>query len=90
MKSSQVKLLCDVFDFGNPAPILREVWEQINAVVEQRNGIAHGRLTPEEVGRRYSHDEIMALIQVWEDRWSDFLSWIEGECQGPGFYLASR
>jgi hypothetical protein len=90
MKASQVSLFCDLFDLGNPAPVLREAWDQINAVVDQRNGIAHGRLTPEEVGRRYSHDEIMRLIRVWGDRWNDFLGWVEPQCQGSAFYLSKR
>ncbi|MEU8431274.1 hypothetical protein [Micromonospora sp. NPDC048887] len=90
MKRSQVKLFCELFDLGNPAPVLREVWERIDTVVDERNGIAHGRLTPEEVGRRYSHGEMLNLIDVWGARWSDFLDWIEPQCQGSSFYLSKR
>jgi hypothetical protein len=90
MKASQVQVFCEVFDLGDPGPVLREVWNRIDAVVEERNGIAHGRLTPEEVGRRYSHEEVLKLIQLWGDRWSDFLTWVESKCQGPAFYLTRR
>ena len=87
MKASQVKLFCEVFEFGDPGPILREVWGKIDSIVDQRNGIAHGRLLPDEVGRNFTHDEIINLITAWEDRWTDFLDWIEGKCSEKKFYL---
>jgi hypothetical protein len=90
MKASQVALFCEVFDLGHPAATLKEAWLQIDAVVDQRNGIAHGRLTPEQVGRDFSHDDILRLIQMWEDRWTDFVTWVEANCQGPQFYLQKR
>jgi hypothetical protein len=68
MKNSQVAVFCRVFDLGDPLPVLREVWPRINIVVDQRNGIAHGRLTPEEVGRTYTHAEVLGLISLWELR----------------------
>jgi hypothetical protein len=90
MKSSQVVVFCDVFDFGHPGPILREAWDRIDNIVDQRNGIAHGRLTPEEVGRNYSHSDLLKLIDLWETRWEDFLGWIESHCKGTKFYLAKQ
>ena len=90
MKASQVKVFCDIFDLGDPAPVLREVWDRINAIVDQRNAVAHGRLRPEEVGRDYSHDEMLQLTASWEARWTDFLTWVESNCHGRAFYLAQR
>jgi hypothetical protein len=90
MKASQVAVFCSVFDLGDPLPVLREVWPRINTVVDQRNGIAHGRLTPEEVGRTYTHDEIMRLISLWESRWTEFLTWVEATCQMPQAFLNKR
>ena len=54
MKRSQVSLFCDIFELGDPGTILKEVWGRLDTIVTERNGIAHGRLTPEEVGRNYS------------------------------------
>lgn len=90
MKSSQVSVFCEIFELGDPAPILREIWFGINAVVDQRNGVAHGRLRPEEVGRDYSHDDILRLINSWEARWLDFLNWVEFKCGHEAFFLAKR
>jgi hypothetical protein len=88
MKSSQVKLFCEVFDLGDPAKILRTIWPKIDTIVDRRNGIAHGRLTPDEVGRNYTHNEVTALIQEWSDSWISFLDWVESSCKGTSFYMA--
>ncbi|MFI0799785.1 MAE_28990/MAE_18760 family HEPN-like nuclease [Amycolatopsis lurida] len=87
MKSSQVKLFCEVFDFGDPGPILRGAWHRLNTIVDQRNSIAHGSRAPEEVGRGYSHNDILNLINIWETSWMDFLTWVESSCKGKKFYL---
>lgn len=80
MKASQVRLFCDLFDLGDPGPVLREVWPQLDTIVDLRNGIAHGRLTPDEVGRNYTHDEVLTLVNLWEIRWLEFIDWIENCC----------
>ncbi len=70
MKSTQVRLLCELFDLGDPAPVLREVWDRLDSIVSQRNLIAHGSSTPEDVGRGYTSAEIEVLVDLWERRWS--------------------
>jgi hypothetical protein len=87
MKASQVALFCQTFGFGDPVPVLEEVWTKLNGVVDQRNGIAHGRYTSEEVGRAYSHDEVLDLITEWEEKWLSFLDWVENHCANTTFYL---
>lgn len=88
MKSTQVAVFCKVFDFDHPAVTLNDIWAKIDTIVDQRNGIAHGRLTPDEVGRIYTHDDIVALINRWEDRWIAFLDSIEAHCSERAFYLS--
>ncbi len=46
--------------FGIDVPLLSELrlFGRIDELVENRNAIAHGRRTPEEVGGRYSQSEI--------------------------------
>jgi hypothetical protein len=73
MKTSQIRVWCELFEIANPNLVLRRTWGKIEAVVSERNGVAHGRLTPEEVGRGYSEPEIRQLIFDWRDDWLDFL-----------------
>lgn len=86
MKRSQVELFCEIFDLGDPGPVLQEVWGRLNTVVTERNGIAHGSLTPEEVGRNYSLAEIQMLVNVWQQRWTDFIDRVESRAQHRSFY----
>ena len=90
MKRSQVVLFCDIFELGDPGPILKEVWSRLDTVVTERNGIAHGRLTPEEVGRCYSLGEIRELVDLWETRWKSFIGNVESRARERGFYRYNR
>jgi hypothetical protein len=90
MRRKQVQTICDLFDLGNPAPVLKEVWQEIDTVVIERNAIAHGRETADEVGRRYSESDLLQKIDLWETRWIDFLNWVEGQASKREFYLLPR
>lgn len=90
MKRSQISLFCNIFELGDPGPVLREVWNRLDTVVTERNGIAHGRLTPEEVGRNYSLADIQGLVGIWEQRWVSFINHVEVSAQDRGFYRHSR
>ena len=89
-RRSQVMTVCRVFGLSSPAPILREVWGQIDGVVAQRNAIAHGRLTPGDVGRDYSYTDINDLVNVWDTRWHEFLDWIELAASTRDFFRLPR
>lgn len=86
MKRSQVELFCEIFDLGDPGPVLQEVWGRLNTVVTERNGIAHGSMTPEEVGRNYSLAEIQMLVNLWQQRWIDFINYVESRALKRSFY----
>ncbi|MAZ09762.1 MAG: hypothetical protein CMN90_08800 [Sutterellaceae bacterium] len=86
MKRSQIELLFQLFELGDPGVILKEVWGRLDTVVAERNQIAHGNLTSEEVGRRYSIAEINHLINLWEQRWCDFIDHIESSAQTRNFF----
>lgn len=90
MKRSQVAVFCELFQLGQPGPILREVWDRLDTVVSERNGIAHGRLTPDEVGRNYSLAEVRALVDLWQLRWTSFIDNIEARAAGRSFYRHDR
>ena len=87
MKRTQVEVFCNLFELGNPASILREVWGRLDTIVNERNGIAHGRLTPEEVGRNYSIDEMRKLIDSWENRWKEFIIHISTRASSNSFFV---
>ncbi|WP_156427788.1 hypothetical protein [Thiohalocapsa sp. ML1] len=90
MKRSQVMLFCEIFELGHPGPILAEVWNRLDAVVAERNAIAHGRLTPEEVGRNYSLEEMRSMVDVWQERWLSFIDHVEHSAQHRSFYRHER
>lgn len=90
MKCSQISLFCKIFELGDPGPVLREVWNRLDTVVTERNGIAHGRLTPEEVGRNYSLADTQDLVEIWEQRWISFINHVEVSAQDRGFFRHSR
>lgn len=90
MRQGQVKTICGLFELGDPAPILREVWQELDSVVRDRNAVAHGRETADEVGRRYSEQEILEKLDSWEARWLDFLDWVEAQATQRSFYLLPR
>lgn len=90
MKCSQVLTFCEVFDLGNPAPILREVWGKLDGVVVERNAVAHGQHTPDEIGRNYTEQEMLDLVRLWEDRWIAFIEWIEGQASSRDFFRSPR
>lgn len=86
MRDSQVELWCDLFDIGRPAAILTRTWNDLNGVVADRNAIAHGRLTPEVVGRRYTETELRDLVENWSADWRDFLNHVEGLASSRSFF----
>ena len=86
MKASQVTLWCELFNISNPHLILYRTWATIDAVVAERNGIAHGRLTAGEVGRRYTEGEIRQLVSDWRDDWLEFLQIVENLGRSRDFY----
>ncbi|WP_367402092.1 hypothetical protein [Kocuria marina] len=90
MKTSQIKVWCDTFEIGPPQRILRRTWGSVDTIVMQRNHIAHGAQTPDEVGREYSEAEIRTLIEDWRQDWTDFLVHVEQLGSSRDFYRLPR
>jgi len=90
MKTSQIKVWADLFGVPSPEKLLLPVWQQIDAIVAQRNGIAHGAQTPAEVGRNYSEAEIKNLISDWGVAWDGFLVEVERLASHRDFYRMPR
>lgn len=90
MKQSQVEVWARTFQIGPPAAVLKGVWNSIDAVVTQRNKIAHGALTPQDVGRGYTEGEIRDLIANWYADWDQFLVHVETCASTRDFFRVSR
>lgn len=86
MRRTQIVTFCKIFDLGDPGPILRDVWARVDTIVSERNAIAHGGQTPDEIGRNYTYAEILNLAHLWEQRWDDFLTWVETQAGSRDFY----
>lgn len=86
MMQSQISLWCRLFGIADPHTILSRSWTSIDAIVSQRNEVAHGRETPEDVGRRYTEKEIRQLINAWHADWLDFLATVEQRASDRSFF----
>lgn len=86
MKRSQVSLFFDIFELGEPGLVLKEIWGRLDAIVVQRNNIAHGKMTPEEVGRQYTSAEVRTLVDDWETRWLELITHVEAKASIRDFY----
>ncbi|SDM85777.1 hypothetical protein SAMN04488074_12818 [Lentzea albidocapillata subsp. violacea] len=89
-RTSQVRTFCDVFALGDPAPILREVWQRIDTIVVERNSVAHGEKTPDDIGRNYSEQDVRNLVALWQLRWGEFITWVENAAASRDFFRAPR
>lgn len=90
MKQSQIKVWSSTFDIGPPAKILKNIWNQIDAVVSQRNQIAHGSSTPQQIGRTYTEAEILDLITNWHTDWDAFLVHVQNRATTRDFFRTAR
>lgn len=89
-KRSQISLWCSTFEIPNPISLLANIWGEIDTIVADRNGIAHGRLTPDEVGRRYTETDIRTLISDWRSDWSSFLVEVQRLASSRDFFRLPR
>ncbi|WP_178388223.1 MAE_28990/MAE_18760 family HEPN-like nuclease [Actinomyces naeslundii] len=84
---SQIELWCRLFKVEDPGKILKRAGQHVNMVVKNRNAIAHGQMTPEQVGRSYSEDEVRGLIDDWRRAWLDFLDEVSRVSTSSDYFL---
>lgn len=89
-RRSQVLTFCRVFGLPDPGPVLKEAWQRLDMIVSERNSVAHGREAPGDVGRRYTQGELNDLVDLWDSRWMEFISWVESAAQSRDFYRMPR
>jgi hypothetical protein len=90
MKRTQVSSFFDLFDLGDPASILREAWDRLDTIVDERNAIAHGRRRADEVGRQYTRQDLLCLVDLWEQRWLEVAAVIEQRTYDRSFFRSPR
>lgn len=86
---SQITLWCRLFEIENPGKILKRAGQRVDTVVRNRNKIAHGETTPEQVGRDYSEADIRKLIDDWREAWLDFLNEVSRVSASKNYFLMS-
>jgi hypothetical protein len=79
-RRAQLETVAQLCNLPMPGWILKEVWDSLDTVVIGRNAIAHGRMTPEEVGRSYTTDEMRSSVRFWRLRWMEYLDAVETRC----------
>lgn len=91
MKRSQVELWFKVFDAGNPWEVFDYyMFDNFNTVVRNRNKIAHGEDSPENIGGSFTFEEMTRWVSSWENSWLSFISHIENLGSKREFYRSSR
>ena len=90
MRRAQVSSVFNLFGLGDPAAILQGAWERLDTIVSERNAIAHGRRGADEVGRAYTHQDLIDLVNLWESRWLALIAKIETETAAREFFRSPR
>lgn len=86
MKTSQIRIWCQVCSISKPEFLLQEICYQIDGGVADRNAIAHGRDTATKIGSRPSPSETEDLIRGWGTSWRRFLDQAEVQANSRSFY----
>lgn len=90
MRRAQVRSIFRLFALGDPASILKGAWERLDTIVDERNAVAHGRRGADEVGRAYTQQEILDLVNLWEARWLELIARIQSETSVREFFRGPR
>jgi hypothetical protein len=86
-RTGQIATIWHVFGITAPLVPDQRLLQRIDELVENRNAIAHGRMTPEEVGKRYSPAEIAERVDDTESIVTHIISTMETQCTSGGLFL---
>lgn len=87
MDASQVAVFCDVFAFPRWKQELGRALPLLSGIRNDRNAVAHGRLTAEEVGRDKTYQEALSTIDHWEEGWYRFLDMVENLTSQRSYFV---
>lgn len=79
-EATQIEMILDIFGIRKTPPKWLNLKTRIDEVVERRNAVAHGRETPEDIGKRYTPDDVLEVFEQMRDfcRW--LLRAMENHC----------
>lgn len=79
-RSSHLKIIFSVLGIKTLPVRRKNHLVKIDEIVEHRNAIAHGRETPDQVGRRYTREDVLNTIRQMKRLCLFFVSEIESHC----------
>ena len=85
----QLHTIWKIFSVTGPVVSEPRLKGRIEELVENRNAISHGRRTPEEVGRRYSWQDIAHRVDDTNAIASHVVSRLESHVQSGGLFAAA-
>ena len=84
----QLRTIWKIFSVSGPVVSEPRLIGRIEELVENRNAISHGRLTPEEVGGRYSWQEVASRADDTDTIAGHIVSSLESHVQSGGLFTA--
>ena len=85
----QLQTIWQIFSVSAPVVPERRLIGRVDELVENRNAISHGRITPEKVGRRYSWQEIASRVEDTDAIAGHVVSSLESHVQSGGLFAAT-
>ena len=85
-RQNQLRTIWKLFSISGPVVSENRLIGRIDELVENRNAISHGRRTPEEVGSRYSWQDIASCVNDTEAIASHIVSSLELHVQSGGLF----
>ena len=85
----QLETIWKIFSVSPPVVPERRLIGIIEELVENRNAISHGRFTPEEVGRRYSAQDIADRVEDTNTIAGHIVSSLESHVRSGGLMAAA-
>jgi hypothetical protein len=88
-RANQLRTIWRIFTITEPIVPAPRYLSRIEELVENRNGISHGRLTAEEVGRRYSRQDIAERVNDVYEISNHIVRVLEAHVRGGGCLAAA-
>ena len=85
----QLYTIWKIFSVSGPVVSEPRLIGRIGELVDNRNAISHGRLTPEEVGGRYSWQEVASRVDDTNAIAGHVVSSLESHVQSGGLFAAA-
>ena len=85
----QLHTIWNIFSVSVPVVSEPRLIGRVEELVENRNAISHGRRTPEEVGGRYSWQEIASRVDDTDAIAGHVVSSLESHVQSGGLFAAA-